>query len=173
LPEAEPVARSVWIGHLDARRRVLDFMASAPGLTHDDAVSLDRLRRASERWTDLLLAPFAVRCDVSDLAHDPARVQDFAEELGDSAFHAKTGISPGIRASSLRATYAVRNGYATWNADLNAEIAGAILTCFEPDWSAAPLESAPFWLARLMAILHEAETSVELLLSSQGLRLEA
>jgi hypothetical protein len=171
--EAEPIARSVWLGHLDARRRTLEFLAAAPSVRRREALALDRLRRASQRWTDLLLASFAAHGDVSHLAHDASRLADFAEELSDSPFHAPTGLASRVRVSSLRATFAVRDGYATGNADLNSEIAGAILTYFESDWSSAPLVPASFWLARLSAVFQETQTSVDQLLSGKGLRLEA
>ena len=51
--EAEPIARSVLQGHLEARHRALGLIASSAAIDAEDAVGLNRLRRCSERWCDL------------------------------------------------------------------------------------------------------------------------
>ena len=79
--EAEPVARSVMIGHMEARHRVLTLMVRGPGIDAEAAVKLNRLRRRAERWTDLLVGHLAGMHDVSEFAFDPQRASDFAEDL--------------------------------------------------------------------------------------------
>ena len=53
--EAEPVARSVMLGHSEARHRVLTLWSAASGIDARTPVKLNRLRRHAERWTDLLV----------------------------------------------------------------------------------------------------------------------
>src|SRR6266568_9438752 len=54
--DLEPVARSVFTGHLDARRRLLTLLADGQVIRRPESVELDHLRRRVERWTDMLLA---------------------------------------------------------------------------------------------------------------------
>src|SRR5213076_1261354 len=56
--ELEPVARSVFTAHLDARRRVLSLIAEGRVLALGQIIELNRLRRRLERWTDMLLSHF-------------------------------------------------------------------------------------------------------------------
>lgn len=59
--EIEPVTQSVFLGHLEARNRVLRMLLFGRGGTVDEAMRLNRLRRAVERWVDFLLGPFGRR----------------------------------------------------------------------------------------------------------------
>ena len=52
---AEPVARSVLLGHIEARHRVLTLLTRETNIEAKAIVKLNRLRRRSERWTDLLV----------------------------------------------------------------------------------------------------------------------
>ena len=55
--EAEPIARSVLLGHLEARHRTLALLVSGLGIATEDAVAMNRLRHRAERWTDLRICP--------------------------------------------------------------------------------------------------------------------
>jgi len=131
--EAEPLARSVWIGHMESRRTVLNLLASGEGLPESEAESLDRLRRAAERWTDLLLAPFTSFGDVADLAHDAARMADFAQDAAEDGLTKSDGRSHYLWFRSRSEAFASCRRLATFNTDLNAEIAASILSCFHFD----------------------------------------
>ncbi len=69
---AEPVVRSVLIGHLEARHRVLTLLVRGPAICAEQAVKLNQLRRRTERWTDMLLASLAEWCDVGDSPSIPS-----------------------------------------------------------------------------------------------------
>ena len=75
--EGEPVARNVLAGHLEICRRVLQFLVDAPGVNVEQLARIDRLRRRTERWTDLLLGHVVHSYGVCDFAVDPARALDF------------------------------------------------------------------------------------------------
>ena len=133
--EAEPLARSVWMGQLDARHGVLNLLARGKGLPGAEAAALDRLRRASERWSDLLLAPFATLGEVTDLAHDSARLADFADDLADDRSFPAVGRSQDLWSTSRIEAFASCRQLATFNTDLNAQIAGSVLACIDLDRS--------------------------------------
>ncbi len=131
--EAVPAARSVMIGHMEARHRVLTLMVRGPGIDAEAALKLNRLRRRTERWTDLLVGHLAGDYAVSEFAFDPQRAQDFAEDLRDrSARQGGRYVWPLVLASLGTAFRQVLSAESP-NAELNARIAAGILSCFPAD----------------------------------------
>ena len=110
--EAEPVARSVLIGHIEARHRVLTLMARTPGIDAEAAVKLNRLRRRAERWTDLLVGHLADMHGVSEFAFDPQRARDFAEDWRSSkrftGQSARLAVGVGLVAGGIPARCSAR-----------------------------------------------------------------
>src|SRR4051812_46474662 len=83
----EPIARNVFAGHLDARRRLLTLLAEARVIALPEVTKLNHLRRRVERWTDMLLAHLAGTIDVNEFAFDMERARDFAEDLDHQSAH--------------------------------------------------------------------------------------
>jgi hypothetical protein len=80
LTLAEPIARNVMIGQMQARHIALRSMVDA-GSGHSKRISqIDKVRRRSERWTDVLLGHLVLRYDVDDFAFDASRAREFGEE---------------------------------------------------------------------------------------------
>ncbi len=135
--ELAPVAQSILFGHQEARKNVLNLIAAnlkeEPGRQHQQAQRLDRVRRVSERWTDLLLAPLAEFCDLQAVAHDPARVRDFAEDRLDERDLPTAGRARALLSASLRAAFRQIMAWPSRSADLNSQIAAAVLTCLNFD----------------------------------------
>lgn len=128
---AEPIARSVYIGHLEARNRGISLLLSGR-IPLETATKLDALRRRCERWTDLLIAHTLGTIDLSEFTHEPARARDFAEDLQHDA-----GLSYGstgwqLQMASLRAAFRSVGG-AGVNADLNDRVAASVTCCFPPE----------------------------------------
>ena len=69
IDEAAPILMNVWSSHLDARQRVLALLVSGAGLRFDQVLAANRVRRMSERWTDLLLGHLAAVCPADRFAH--------------------------------------------------------------------------------------------------------
>jgi hypothetical protein len=165
--EAEPIARSIMIGHLEARHRVLTLLVRGPGLDAAAALRLNHLRRRTERWTDLLIGYLAGLDAAAEFAFEPARAQDFARDLR------LQSSSPGGRQawplvlSSLRAAF--RHGLSPLspNADLNAGIATAILSCFPAELFDSTGQFRSLWLMRLFGATNDAEGMIAELLSPE------
>ncbi len=165
-PEAEPLARSILVGHLEARRRVLNLLSTAPGLTIKETEELDKFRRSTQRWADLLLARFFRLANVTDLAHDQGRLREFADDWPDEAQSRSGSHARAMWTASLRATFASRGQYPTFNADLNARMAAGVMLCLGLDPADGPGALCPsLWLARLVATTTDAERMIESLLS--------
>lgn len=74
------LARHLLLGHLHARCVALDALAVKRVAAPCDVEHLNRLRRRSERWTDLLLSPLAGRYDIREFVHDVHRTRAFSED---------------------------------------------------------------------------------------------
>lgn len=163
--DAEPVARSVLIGHLEARHRVLTLLVSAPQVHAEEAIRLDCLRRRVERWTDMLIGYLNQRDEVSEFAFDPERAADFAQDLHEQ------GQQPGGRhvwsllQGSLQAAFS--RDLAPWspNADLNARIAGGVLSCFPAEAFDSTGLPRSLWSLRLAKTASDAQGMIGELLS--------
>ncbi|NQT36827.1 MAG: hypothetical protein HQ581_05025 [Planctomycetes bacterium] len=163
----EPVARSVMIGHMEARHRVLALMVSGPGVDAEEAVRLNHLRRRTERWTDMLVGYLAGMHDISEFAIDPHRARDFAEDI-----HYGSQLKGGQSAwplviASLRAAFRQNLDPVSPNSDLNAKIAAGILSCFRPELFDSIGVFQSLWLLRLTNTATDAQGLVEDLLGDR------
>ena len=165
---AEPIARSVLIGHLEARHRVLTLLVQGPGIDADEAVKLNYLRRRSERWTDLLVGYLSPLLDTGEFAIDSRRARDFAQDLK------YQGNFPGGRhawplvLASLRSAFRQGLGPLSPNADLNARIAASILSCFPPELFDSTGLFRSLWLLRLANVTNDAQGMIRELLALEG-----
>jgi len=148
--EAEPIARSIMIGHLEARHRVLMLLVRGPGVDAEAAVRLNHLRRRTERWTDLLVGYLAELDATAEFAFEPSRAQDFARDLRFQSSRPGGRHAWPLVLSSLRAGYRQGLSAVSPNADLNARIATAILACFPPELFDSPGQFRSLWLLRLL-----------------------
>jgi len=165
IHQAEPIARSVLIGHMEARHRVLTLLVRGPGISAEAALKLNQLRRRTERWTDMLVGYLAGAYDVGEFAIDPARAEDFAEDL-----HYQSQLKGGrhvwpLVLASLRAAFRQGLAPSSPNADLNAEIAAAVLSCFQSDLFDSTGLLRSLWLTRLYNTTNDAQGLLEDLLS--------
>ncbi len=161
--EAEPVARSVMIGHMEARHRVLTLMAGRPNT--EEAANLNRLRLRIERWTDLLVGHLVAMHDVSEFAFDADRARDFAVDLGDRSRRPDGRLVWPMLRASLRTAFQHELARESPNADLNARIAGSVLGCFP----AAAFDStglpSSLWLMQVMNSADDTQVMLDDLLA--------
>lgn len=75
-----PVAHNVFLGHLSVRHKALSVVLTDSRLHHDDLVAIDKLRRATERWTDLLCCSLMGRYDLWKYAFNEETAREFYEE---------------------------------------------------------------------------------------------
>jgi hypothetical protein len=165
---AEPIARSVLLGHLEARNRVLALLVSGPGIDAEEAVKLNRLRRRSEHWIDLLVGRLAQQFPVSEFAVDPDRARQFAEDLRRRSRREGGRLAWSLVEASLRAAFRQGLTAVSPNADLNAAIAGSILSCFPAEVFDGVGLFPSAWLLRLTRITSDAQGLIADLLSSDG-----
>lgn len=164
--EAEPIARSVLVGHMEARHRVLTLLVRAPAIDADYAVKLNRLRRRSERWSDLLVGHLVDTADVAEFAAEPERAREFARDLRQQSRQPGGRYARPLVMASLRAAF--RQGLAAEspNADLNSRIAGSVLSAFPPQVFDATGVFRSAWMVRLTSFSDDAKGVIDELLEA-------
>jgi hypothetical protein len=165
--EVEPVARSVMLGHSEARHRVLTLMARGEGIETQAAVRLNRLRRRCERWTDLLVGRLSGDQDLTEFAIDPRRAQDFAEDAPCRRGAMPTKADWPLVLGSLRMAFQRELGPVSPNADLNARIALGVLTCFPSEMFDSTESFRSLWLMRITSAAEDAQVMIEELLGAE------
>ena len=154
--ESDPIGRNVLSGHRDASRRAADLLNSPANACVRHTDSLKALQGRSQRWADLLLAYLSRHTSVEEFAFNAARVQEFAVDasrhLGSAASH---GAATTMLSAGMRSTLEVLSVGETPNADLNRQIAAAVLACFGPEFFDSHGLLRSVWLDRLQTIPDE------------------
>jgi hypothetical protein len=162
--EAEPVAQSVLGGHLEATNRVLGLISAESNPADCLPSELNRLRRQSQRWTDLLLGRFGWPAGIARYAHDADRASDFADDFSQPRRQCDGQASWMMLLASLRSTFRRDDHWVTPNADLNARIAGAILSCLPEEIFSHTDGFDWLWRLRLTTAANETSMLVDQLL---------
>lgn len=162
--EAGPILLNVWSNHLESRHRVLNLMVSGRGLRMEDAVALNRLRRTSERWTDMLLSYFAGECPVDRFAFNSRRVHEYAQDLQASE---NSDLAWSLLRASLQASYQRGLSLGTPSVEMNTSISAAILSCFQEGLFDATGSLKSLWMVRIEQLTNETKGMIEDLLSPQ------
>jgi hypothetical protein len=159
--QTEPVGRSVLVGHVEVRCRSLALLSNAREIPLGGLAELNRMRRMCERWTDLLLAETAHQADLSPLAHEPARMREFAVDVPRDAGGRYSRMRHALLQMSLSGAFHRATPLPAPNCDLNRQIAAGVLGCFQPELfdGAGVLRSA--WAARLMTAADDAELMLD------------
>ena len=155
--DGEVVARSVYIGQLEMRNRVLKLLIECPAIAAGEAVELNRLRRRAELWTDLLLASMQPRHEVGEFAFEASRTAKFVADLPRRAARGPQPDAAALVEVMIRTTARHAFAAASPNGDLNARVAAAVLEAYPPEQfdSLGLLRSA--WMVRLATTADEAE----------------
>ncbi len=161
----EPVARSVLIGHMEARHRVLTLLVSRTGLGAEEAIQLNALRSRTGRWADALVGYLASEYDVAQFAVEPDRARDFAEDLAHQRGQQGGRYAWPLLLASLRAAFRQSLAAESPNPDLNAQIAASLLACFPAEVFDGTGQIVSAWLLRISHVASEAEGMLEELLA--------
>jgi hypothetical protein len=170
LSEAEPIARSVFLGHLEMRHRALTFLLR-PGVLDIPAVlQINQFRCRCERWTDLLVGYLSGLHPIGEFAVDSQRADDFARDLNYQNQSADGRRAWPLVLSSLRAAFQEGLTLESPNADLNARIAAAVIAVFPANLfdSTGPFKT--LWLTRLMNAARDAQGMIDELMRNRPRR---
>ena len=157
----EPIVRSVLTGHLEARNRVLHVLVRGQGFSVAEGVRLNRLRRQTERWTDMMLGYLACEHNVDDFAFNPELVREFATDLGYEKRSTANEPAWQLTLASLRATYYRNLLTDSPHGELNQRIAASILACLQSDLFDSIDTLKSHWLLRISQITEETQGLVD------------
>ncbi|MEM9644699.1 MAG: hypothetical protein AAF989_06885 [Planctomycetota bacterium] len=95
--DVSPITHAIHLSHLEARNRVQYLMLHNRGCRVPDAVRLNRLRKATERWTDAWLGRLSVRTpDLIRYAHDSDVAMQYAEDCHDQIRSGNVEVASGV-----------------------------------------------------------------------------
>lgn len=81
-----PITQAIYLSHLEARNRVLSAILDRRGCPVPDAVRLNQIRRASERWIDALIGRLSgADGQLARFGLDISRVAEHARDARESA----------------------------------------------------------------------------------------
>jgi hypothetical protein len=170
ISEAEPIAQNVLANHLEIRTRALVLLVHSPLLGAEEAVLLNRMRRRSERWTDLLLAHLDAKYRISHFGFDAARVQEFSSDLGSRPYSGTRRKAWNLTLAALKLAFHHGLTGRSPNPDANHEIAAAILACFPADAFESTGILRSLWMVRLSRTTDDAQGLIADLLDSSPRR---
>lgn len=141
IDRIKPVAHNVFLGHLSVRHKALSVVLNDDRLQQQDLVAIDKLRKATERWTDLLCCPLMGEYDLWQYAFH----EDAAKELyKDRTDH--NSLDPRSRAwvlllSGMRHSFPETDGLASAIHDDDRRLSRLMLNSFPEDAS-----EMTFWM---------------------------
>jgi hypothetical protein len=154
------IAIGVLTAHTEVSNRLLTVLVDGR-LPRSGAKSLNRLRRVTERWTDLLLGRLNSPTSIKRFAHNAERATDFADGLRGELSVAQGEQSWTLLRTSLRAAFARRLSPHSANPDLNARIAVAIVGSLPVNVIEPTGLRHPLWFARMSSAATEMEMLVD------------
>jgi hypothetical protein len=164
----EPVARGVFISHLEARHRLLALLVCCPRIDAELALKLNRLRRRTERWTDMLIGGLAGVEGTQSLAVDQDRAKEFGEDLRWQQSHKGGRHTWPLILASLKASFGQGLCSISPNADINAKIGCSILSCFRSgSFDSTGLIQSPL-LLRISHVAQDTQGMIDELLALEG-----
>ncbi len=167
MDEVEPLVRSIYVGHQDARNRVLRWLIHGPHLSLRQLDSLNTLRRRMERWTDSLLAHLSTLVDISPWVFDRERAADFSQDLADTPRSAQRCVE--VVTVSLREAVLADAMSASPNGDLNQQLASIVVACLPAQEISATELPLALWLERLGSVAEETQNLLDELYDLEGL----
>ena len=143
--DVESFVRSIFVGHMEARHRLLRLVFNKLQLTEKQLKHVDQIRRRTERWTDVILGYLVSCCKVDEFAFDVNRVVDFSQSLQLE----QRDRTRELLIASLRTSFSEGFSGRCPNPQSNEKIGEAILASFGSDILDCTGEYRKVWQARL------------------------
>ncbi|MBM4088216.1 MAG: hypothetical protein FJ276_02115 [Planctomycetes bacterium] len=156
-----PIVRGVLAWHVEARNRAMQLMVHGGGFEMDEGAALNRLRRQTERWTDMMMGYVHRGCDVAEFAFCSERARDFAADLGGQLQQPTGNHVWNLTLVGLRSAFQHGLSHASPNAELNQRIAGSVLGCFHSEAFEGSSWFKSLWTLRLDQIADNAQFMID------------
>lgn len=160
----EPVARSVLASHLEARHRAMELLLNGHAFSTQQAVTINRLRRRADRWTDVLIGGLWQLGAMDEFAVDAERAEDFAAELALRRHEPDGRNAWRLTLVSLRGAFHTGLSPIAANPDANARIVAGVLGCLQGELFDSTGLPRSLWLMRISATAGDAQGMINELL---------
>lgn len=166
--EISPVTHAVHLTHLEARNRVQQIMLRGRGCSVPDAVRLNRLRQAVERWMDALIgrmsahAPYSVR-----YATDPARAEEYAAEMRACGHGPSRNTSAWLMNAAMHDTLRRRCSHHAALPEANHAVARSVMSMLRPELFDSFGVMKSLWLHRLQRGSDHSDLAVDQVIAPQ------
>lgn len=127
--ELDPIARSVFVSSLEARRRALRLILFAKGLPGVGSTAMNELRMNCEIWTDYLLADLSSLTLARQYCFDRIRLKKAHQFRQQNRCQRVATTRRNARLMAMRYSLSTRSSSPTVCGELNSEIAAVILSC--------------------------------------------
>ena len=148
--ETSPITHAVSIAHVEASNRVQKIMLFGRGNSIEDAVRLNRLRQAVERWTDAMIGRMSGGTRRSlQFAFDSDRAAHYREDICGLGRGAPRSTAMWLMNASMRDTLSRRTSRQTALPEANRAVTHSVLLMLRPELfdSLGTLKSS--WLQQL------------------------
>jgi hypothetical protein len=159
------IAHSVLIGHIESRNRVFQLLLQIPKWAEPTAENINRMRRVTERWTDLLLSQLPDSSVSAAFAFDEKRMREFHRDQKMMNIPERRQAN-NLLAGSLSADLKRVGSRFPANPDLNRKIAAGIMACYPRDPFAAGSFSQSTWSVQIESLQTNAQMLIDQLLQS-------
>jgi hypothetical protein len=165
--ELAPIAHNVFLSPEDVRHRCLRLLMT-PGLPVDQAVALNRMRYALEKWSDTFLAQFFVDSEKIQYVFAVDRTAQLIAEANDRPSETSQLVAWQLMLASCQRWMNQHCKATSANPDLNQLVGESVLAIIHPD--RVPLLS-PFPTSfgqRVTTLIDQANLWIEQLLKPAG-----
>jgi hypothetical protein len=125
-----PVAHNVFLGHLSIRLKALSVVLTDDRLQQQDLLAIDKLRKATERWTDLLCAPLMGEFDLWQYAFHEDVAKEFFRDGADRAPFDQRSRGWVILLAGMRHIFQEKDGLASLVHDDDRRLSRLMLNSF-------------------------------------------
>ncbi|WP_144976998.1 hypothetical protein [Bremerella volcania] len=130
-------------------------------------VPLNRLRRRTERWTDMLLGYIAADTDVNSFGYDQARVREFGNDIRSERGATNKSASWTMLLETALEAFGSQLIGEPANADLNRDIATSVMASFGDELFSQNTVINPMWESRIIHLADDTQQLIEQLLSPE------
>lgn len=150
--EISPVTHAVHITHIEARNRVQRIMLFGRGNSIEDAVRLNRLRQAVERWTDAMVGRMATSSTRNlQYAFDAARASQYGEDMQELGHGPQRRTAMWLMNASMHDTLSRRTSTRAALPEANRVVSQSVLGMLRPSLFDGVGTLKSIWLHRLEA----------------------
>lgn len=151
IEEISPITQSVYVSHLEARKRVLEIIVSDRTVPVGEAVRLNRLRSTIERWTDTLLGYLMTQAGecALPLGFDRARIKAFSEDARQMPVGSARETTCWLLSAAMRDALVRQSRGEVAFAKENHKVADSVLMSLRPDLFDSVGVIKSLWLHRL------------------------